>query len=129
MFTLEEIKTAHAKVKSGADYPRYVQEIKSMGVVDYETFVSDGNTVYHGREEYTITSGPKFQMLLIEPESHAEFFIASLKTHQQGKSDFPSFRNECAENGVEKWIADLTRMTCTYYDKAGKVLLVETIPS
>lgn len=26
MFTVEQIKTAHAKVKSGADFPYYIQE-------------------------------------------------------------------------------------------------------
>ena len=129
MFTLEAIKAAHTNVKSGADYPRYVQEIKSMGVANYETFVSDGNTVYRGMDEYSITSGAKFESVEVQSKSQKEQFIASLKAHQQGKTDFPTFRKECAENGVEKWIADLSEMTCTYYDKAGKVLLVETIPS
>ncbi len=28
MFTVEQIKTAHSKVKSGADFPAYIQDIK-----------------------------------------------------------------------------------------------------
>ena len=32
MFTVEQIKAAHSKVKSGADFPSYIKEIKSLGV-------------------------------------------------------------------------------------------------
>lgn len=31
MFTVEQIETAHAKVKSGADFPNYIKEIKELG--------------------------------------------------------------------------------------------------
>jgi hypothetical protein len=45
MFTVEQIKTAHGKVKSGADFPAYIQDIKKLGVTSYETFVTDGRLV------------------------------------------------------------------------------------
>jgi hypothetical protein len=32
MFAVEQIKTAHSKVKSGADFPAYIQDIKKLGV-------------------------------------------------------------------------------------------------
>ncbi len=44
MFTVEQIKTAHSKVKSGADFPAYIQDINKLGVASYETFVTDGHT-------------------------------------------------------------------------------------
>ena len=40
MFTVEQIKVAHSKVKSGADFPAYIQDIKKLGVTFYETFVT-----------------------------------------------------------------------------------------
>lgn len=48
MFTVEQIKAAHGKVKSGADFPAYIQEIKAMGVTHYEAYVADGHVDYHG---------------------------------------------------------------------------------
>ncbi|MGB4398918.1 MAG: DUF1398 family protein [Daejeonella sp.] len=36
MFTAEQIKAAHSKVKSGADFPAYIQDIKALGVTGYE---------------------------------------------------------------------------------------------
>lgn len=32
MFTVEQIEEAHSKVKSGTDFPNYIQEIKNLGV-------------------------------------------------------------------------------------------------
>jgi len=41
MFTVEQIEKAHANVKTGADFPWYIQEIKEMGVIAFETWVTD----------------------------------------------------------------------------------------
>ncbi len=49
MFAIEQINTAHSKVKSGADFPAYIQDLKKIGVQAYESFVSDGHTVYYGQ--------------------------------------------------------------------------------
>ena len=48
MFTLDQIKSAHSKVKSGADFPAYIREIKELGVTYYEAYVADGHVDYHG---------------------------------------------------------------------------------
>jgi len=56
MFTVKQITTAHRKVKSGADFPAYIKEIKQLGVTNYETFVSDGHTHYSGTNDYEITA-------------------------------------------------------------------------
>lgn len=53
MFTVEQIKVAHSKVKSGADFPSYVREIQSLGVTHYETFIVDGHIDYHGAIGFT----------------------------------------------------------------------------
>lgn len=36
MFTTEQIHAAHSKVKSGADFPNYIRDLKQLGVVYYE---------------------------------------------------------------------------------------------
>jgi hypothetical protein len=35
MFTIEQIKQAHVKVKSGADFPAYIKYLKQLGVRYY----------------------------------------------------------------------------------------------
>lgn len=128
MFTVEQIKAAHGKVKSGADFPKYIQEIKKLGVTAYETFVTDGHTDYYGAEDYKISTAAKYDNITIAEVSNIVQFKADIQAHQQGKTDYPTFCNDCAKSGIEKWKVCIKKMTCTYYDKAGNETLVEQIP-
>ena len=129
MFTVTQIKEAHEKVKSGADFPKYIQEIKGFGVQSFITFVKDSHTEYFGADNFTTSSNPKYEDLEIAEITDSEKFKAQLKVHQQGKTDYFTFCKDCAETGIEKWIVDLNKMTCVYYDKYGNEILVEEIPS
>ena len=128
MFTVEQIKAAHNKVNSGADFPAYIQDIKKLGVTYYETFVADGHTDYFGANDYKTSSVAKYDTLTIAPVSNIEQFKTDIKAHQQGKTDYLNFCNDCAKSGIEKWAVCMDKMTCTYYDKAGNEILVEQIP-
>ena len=128
MFTVEQIQNAHSKVKSGADFPSYIQEIKALGVTAFETWVIDSHTQYFGKNHYATRSGPMYASLTIAGNSDKEKFIHHLQIHQQGKTDYFTFCKDCAETGIEKWFVSLEAMTCTYYDKMGKEMLVEQIP-
>jgi len=128
MFTVDQIKAAHSKVKSGADFPAYIREIKAMGVTHYESYVIDGHIDYHGSMDYTAKVPAKYEALLIADSTDIEQFKAGLKAHQQAESDFLSFIRMCAAFGIEKWEVCMDKMTCTYFDKAGNVVLVEGIP-
>ncbi len=128
MFTDEQIKEAHIKVKSGADFPTYIQDLKKLGVTYYETFVADGHTDYYGANDYKTTSPAKYEALAIAETSDEEQFKADLKAHQGGKTDYPTFCNDAAKSGVKKWAVCMDEMTCTYFDKSGSKILVEEIP-
>jgi uncharacterized protein YbcV (DUF1398 family) len=128
MFTVEQIKAAHEKVKSGADFPAYIQDLKKLGVSYYETFVSDGHTEYHGTNSFKTSISAKYATLRIADVSDTKQFKADLKVHQQGKTNYLTFCNDCAKSGIDKWEVCLDKMTCTYYDKLGKIILVEEIP-
>lgn len=128
MFTTEQIKAAHSKVKSGADFPAYIKEIKALGVTHYEAYVTDGHIDYHGTNNYTAVVPAKYEALTIADAADIETFKAELKAHQQGKTDFLSFIKMCAETGVEKWKINMDAMTCIYYDKNGNEVLMERIP-
>jgi uncharacterized protein YbcV (DUF1398 family) len=128
MFTIEQIKTAHSKVKSGADFPAYIQEMKSLGVTAYEHFVSDGHIQYYGAGEFKIAADAKWPALEVLETGSAEKLKYALSIHQQGQTDYPTFCKQSAEAGVEKWLVDITKMRCTYYDKIENEMLVEAIP-
>lgn len=129
MFTTAQIKKAHSKVKSGADFPAYIQEIKALGVAHYETFVSQGNTNFYDIYNNKVSGEAKYDALAIAETTDKEQFITDLQAHQQGKTTFLTFCDDCAKSGIEKWVVRMDTMTCTYFDKSGNVILVEAIPS
>jgi uncharacterized protein YbcV (DUF1398 family) len=127
-FTTEQLKAAHSKVKSGADFPSYIKEIKALGVTHYETYVNDGHIDYHGVSNYTAKVPAKYKMLTVADHANIEKFKTELLAHQQGATDFLTFIRMCAETGIEKWEICMGKMTCTYFDTAGNAIWVEQIP-
>ena len=128
MFSVTQIELAHEQVKSGADFPKYIQEIKKMGVIAFETWVTDSHTEYFGANGFQQKSEPQYENLMISDRSDIVEFSHRLKIHQQGKTDYITFCRDCAETGVEKWVVSLEAMTCTYFDKSGTKMLVENVP-
>jgi len=128
MFTVEQIKAAHGKVKSGADFPAYIQEIKALGVTHYEAYVTDGHIDYHGANHHNAKVPAKYAPLTIAETVNISQFKEELKAHQAGKTDFLTFITMCATSGIEKWEICMDQMTCTYFDLAGSKVLVEEIP-
>lgn len=128
MFTAEQITAAHSKVKSGADFPAYIREIKALGVTHYEAYVSDGHLDYHGGDGHTARVPAKYDLLVIADVPDLEQFKNELKAHQEGRTDYPAFISMCATTGISKWEIGMEEMMCTYFDKAGNAVLVERIP-
>lgn len=127
MFTLADISEAHKSVKTWADFPVYARAITEMGVITYDTYVSDGHTVYFGNSE-TLTSPSKYDPLKVAEVSNKEKFVERLRLHQGGGTDYMTFCRDCADSGVEKWTLDMKAGICTYYDRKGEVLIVEHFP-
>jgi len=129
MFTKEQIQNAQSNVKSGADYPQLVQDLKDIGVRSYEHRLADGSTIYVGDINNTIEFQYGQPLLNVNDISSAEKLRLALKIHQASKTDYTAFCMQAAEAGVEKWVSDLVAMTVTYLDKQGAALLTEKIPS
>ncbi|MBW8331821.1 MAG: DUF1398 domain-containing protein [Prolixibacteraceae bacterium] len=128
MFTIEQIKEAHSKVKSGADFPKYVQDLIGLGVLTYDVFVSDGHAEYHGNDGCELKSEAKYANQNVAAADDSVKFRHYLKIHQQGETDYFTFCKHAAETGVNKWTVDHQKMTCTYFNSAGNEMLVEKIP-
>ncbi len=129
MFTANQIKEAHSKAKTGADYPRYVQTLKTMGVTHYEFLVADGSCVFYGDNGHQAEWEPKYQGLPIADVSSKESLKHAISIHQQGQTDFMTFCHQAADAGVIKWVTDLKKMVVEYLDRKGEILLSEPIPT
>jgi len=128
MFTIAQIQEAHSKVKSGADFPKYVQDLIGLGVLSCDVFVCDGHAEYRGKDGYVVKSEADYSDQKLAADCNAEKFRNYLKIHQKGETDYLTFCKHAAETGVDKWTVNHQKMTCTYFDLLGKEMLVEKIP-
>lgn len=128
MFTIEQIHNASAKVKSGVDFPQFIQDLRAIGVLHYDTFVSDGKTKYYGVGDFELDGESKYPKMEVNDISAADQLKHAISIHQHGQTDYPTFCQQASDAGVEKWNSDLVAMTVTYLDKSGKTLTVEQIP-
>ena len=129
MFTKERITAAQARVKSGADYPRLVQELKEMGVESYDHVVADGSNVFRGAGGHAVTIRHSEERIQVAVQSSAEKLRQSLSIHQQGATDYPTFCRQAGEAGIARWTSDFRAMTVTYSDRYGNPVVVEPIPA
>lgn len=127
MFTIEQIKEAHAKVQSGADFPNYIQDLIILGVKGYDTAVNNGNVEYYGVNNFKIASNETYPEIPVAPMVNKERFIEFLVQHQDGQSDYLTFCKQAAQSGIAKWRVDIIEMTCTYYDQVGNEIVIEKI--
>lgn len=128
MFTLQQMKAAHAKVKSGADFPHYIQEIKSYGLKRYTFDVIDGKVTYYGESEYQVAAPAIYEPKTINPIASPDGLRNIISIHQQGKTDFTTFCEQAAAAGVKQWVIDTDRMLCIYNDIVGNEMVAEPIP-
>ncbi|TCC97312.1 DUF1398 domain-containing protein [Pedobacter hiemivivus] len=126
---LKAIEQEHEKVKSGADFPQYIQAIKKLGVEEFVTYVSDSHTQYFRNNGSQLSSKAKCEPLVVAAVSNKKKFAKYLKMHQAGQTDYLSFCKHCAETGIDRWIVNLSLMTCTYYDQKDQLILTESIPN
>lgn len=133
-FSEEEIAKIRAKVKSGADFPREIQEFKEIGIISYDFLVESGECIYFGEENYSLKTPSEYKNFPYEKlktslVASKEKLQNSLIIHQKGKTDFPTFCVQAALSGVKKWKIDLKEMACIYFDSNKKEILRENIPN
>jgi uncharacterized protein YbcV (DUF1398 family) len=128
MFTLQQMKAAHAKAKSGADFPRFIREIKALGLKKYTYSVSDGAITYYGENGYHVHAPAIYEPKSINSDASPEQLRHVIATHQQGQTDFPTFCQQVAMAGVKQWVIDTDLMLCIYEDSNGRELVSEPIP-
>ena len=128
MFTIEQIKQAHDKVQTGADFPNYIKDLIELGVRGYDTYVKDGQVSYFGVDNFSISATEKYPAIQITPTANKERFIEFLVLHQEGQTDYLHFCQDAAKCGIAKWRVDIIEMTCTYFDVSGGAIVIEKIP-
>ncbi|HEM3495502.1 TPA: DUF1398 family protein [Streptococcus suis] len=128
MFTLENINRGHEQF-TGPDFPKLIAYFKDLGMEENTVDIQSGQVVYRSKAGQTLEKQGYQVTIPVSDQANLDQFVAILRNHQAGQTDFPTFCQETAEAGGYKWVIDLAAMTCSYLDKAEQAVFVETIPS
>jgi uncharacterized protein YbcV (DUF1398 family) len=127
MFTLEQIDDLHARLGGAKTFPEYVRALKAIGVERADSYLADGHSEYIGQGGHRVVSPPVHEMLPVAETGQRETFLEHLSRHERRETTYLEMSSGMAQSGIEKWTIDTARMTMTFYDKAGKEMLVEQI--
>ena len=70
---------------------------------------------------------PVHEVLPVAETGQRETFLQHLRRHERRETTYLEMSRGLAQSGIEKWTVDTGRMTMTFYDKAGREMLVEQI--
>jgi uncharacterized protein YbcV (DUF1398 family) len=127
MFTLEQIDEIHDRLGSAKTFAKYVRALKAIGVERSDSYLADGHSEYFGHDGYKVVSPPVHDLLSVAETSQRETFLDHLRRHERRETTYLEMARGLAQSGIEKWTVDTGRMAMTFYDKAGREMLVEQI--
>lgn len=127
IFSVQNIICAHKKVKSWADFLKYIEEIKSLGVVRYEVFVYDWHADYYDENNNSAQTSANYSPKKISENVDIDSFKKELQSLQEGKTDDNKFITMCAKTGIAKWQMNLEKMVCSYFDTNSELIFEEKV--
>ncbi|GAA3812686.1 DUF1398 family protein [Nocardioides panacisoli] len=127
MFTMAQIDDLHARLGRADSLGDYLRGLAAAGVVRFESLVSDGRSEFFSADGLRVVSPAHHEVLQVAEVSDRTTFLEHLRRHSAGETSYLEMSKSLADSGVEKWVADTTALTMSYLDRAGVVLLVETI--
>jgi uncharacterized protein YbcV (DUF1398 family) len=127
MFAIEQINDVHDRLGSARTFPEYVRALKALGVERADSYLFDGHSEFFGQSGHMVVSPPAHEVLPVADTSDGETFLEHLRRHEQRQTTYLEMSRGLAQSGIEKWTIDTDRMTMTFYDKAGREMLVEQI--
>jgi uncharacterized protein YbcV (DUF1398 family) len=127
VFTLEQIADIHHRLGNSDTLGDYLRALREVGVDTYDSFIADGHSEYHGANGQELVGPPSHEVFAIAETCDKEQFLWYMRQVEHGGIGYEEMSKALADNGVERWTFDTERLTITYFDKAGNVLLTETV--
>lgn len=120
---IERIKNVKAESNG---FVELASNLKAIGITHFHADAKTASVTYFGNGETVEEKGP-FNFSIGE-DVDVDTFVKSLKAHQRGEMDFPTWLEKTTSSGISSWEVRLLEKTCTYFDRAGALIYVEAIP-
>jgi uncharacterized protein YbcV (DUF1398 family) len=127
VFTLEQITDIHDRLGNRGTLGDYLRALRDIGVETYDSYITDGHSEYFGADGQKLVGPAHHETFAIGETCDKEQFLQYMQRVEQGDVGYVEMSKALAENGVEKWTFDTEKLTITYLDKAGNVLLDEIV--
>ena len=127
VFTWAQIEDIHTRLGRAESLGDYLRGLAAIGVVRFDSFVTDGHTEFFGADGQHVDSPAHHEILTVAEVSDRDAFLAHLRAHAEGRTSYVEMSAGLADSGVEKWVADTEVLTMTYCARDGVVLLVDEV--
>jgi uncharacterized protein YbcV (DUF1398 family) len=127
VFAIEQIDALHRRLGSAETLADYVRALAAIGVVRYDSYVSDGHSEFVGHDAHRVVSPAVHHQLTVAESCDREAFLDHLKRHERGETSYLEMSRGLADSGIEKWTVDTAALTMTFSDRFGDDVLVEQI--
>jgi uncharacterized protein YbcV (DUF1398 family) len=127
VFTWAEIDDLHARFGRAESLGDYLRALAAIGVVRFESFVTDGHSEFFGADGHSVVSPAHHELLSIAGVSDRDAFLHHLRDHGAGKTSYVEMSTGLAQSGVERWVADTNALTMTYCARDGVIFLVDHV--
>ena len=124
---MAQIDDIHARLGNADSLADYLRALATIGVVRFDSYVADGHSEFFDADGERVASSAHHDVLAIAESSDRDALLESLRLHHDGKTSYVEMSEGLADSGIEKWVAETSRMTMTYVDRAGEALLVERV--
>lgn len=94
----------------------------------YDHPLAAGANLFRGANGHLVPAENMGPAVPVAERADGSLLRTHISAHRRGESDYPTLCVQAGSAGVAKWTSDLHAMTCTYFDRAGRILLVEPIP-
>jgi uncharacterized protein YbcV (DUF1398 family) len=105
----------------------YLRALRDIGVEAYDSHIADGHSEYSGADGQILVGLAFHETFAIAETCDREELLRYMQQVEKGGVDYAEMSKALADNGVEKWTFDTDKLTITYLDKAGNVLLHEKV--
>ena len=127
MVTLSEIDDVHERLGKADTLPAYCHALAELGVVAYDSYVSDGRTVFRTSEGSDLDTGPNHELVAIAPNPDHAAVHDTLALAGAGELGYAEMSRLLGSAGLERWSVDTRRQVMTYIDVLGEAVLVEQL--
>jgi uncharacterized protein YbcV (DUF1398 family) len=108
-------------------FPDYVRALGEIGVVTYDSYLTDGHSEYFANDGQSLVSDAVHNVLPVADVSDRASVVEHLRRHELGETSYIEMSTGLAQGGVEKWTVDTAAMTLTFRDTQGRPLVSEPI--